>query len=119
MSLGFWYLLHCNATKVQISLCKCTELQTHQSLYYLHTRTQSMDVDEDCPKLNRSDKRVGETDLNKSGTYFCIPFKCNVLCLGPNKHGLVTYIQVNVYWKYVAVAQRRLSFQNCFMLKIK
>ena len=26
--------------------------------------------------------------------------------LGPNKHGLVTYIQVNVYWKYVVVAQR-------------
>ena len=21
-----------------------------------------------------------ETDLNKSRTYFCIPFKCNVLC---------------------------------------
>ena len=42
--------------------------------------------------------------------------------LGPNKHGLVTYIQVNVYigntW-YVVMAQRWLNFQNWRVLKIK
>ena len=26
-------------------------------------------------------KGIKETDLNKSGTYFSIPFKCNVLCI--------------------------------------
>ena len=30
----------------QMSLCKCTELQTQQSLHCLHTCTQSIDVDE-------------------------------------------------------------------------
>ena len=32
--------------------------------------------------------------------------------LGLNKHGLVTYIQVNEYWKCVVVAQRWMSFKN-------
>ena len=35
----------------------------------------------DIDQKTTSTVKLRETDLNKSGTYFCILFKCNVLCI--------------------------------------